>query len=138
MLKISQKYFCPDCGAVQDDSAKFCSSCGAQLKRQTHQQLQNQSASQQPIAVAPSQEVSQTVQVSVPVAQLLGPSKKSRTVALFLCLLFGCLGFHRFYVGKGASGVLYFFTLGIFGLGVFIDFFVILFGGFRDFNNQIV
>ena len=42
--------------------------------------------------------------------------------------LLWCLGFfgvHRFYYGKVATGILYFFTLGLFGIGWLIDAFLI-------------
>lgn len=59
-------------------------------------------------------------------------SDKSWVVALVLCLFFGYLGFHRFYVGKIGSGLGYLFTFGWFGLGWLADCIVILTGGFRD------
>lgn len=39
--------------------------------------------------------------------------------------LMGFCGIHRFYSGKITSGLLYFFTLGFFGFGQFIDLFLI-------------
>ena len=57
---------------------------------------------------------------------------KSRIVAFLLCLFMGCMGIHRFYVGKIGSGLLYFFTCGFFGIGWFFDLLLILFGVFRD------
>ena len=39
--------------------------------------------------------------------------------------LMGFCGIHRFYSGKIASGLIYFFTLGFFGFGQFIDLFLI-------------
>jgi TM2 domain-containing membrane protein YozV len=62
--------------------------------------------------------------------------QKSKFVALLLCFFFGYLGFHRFYVGKVGTGLLWLITGGLFGVGAFIDFFVILFGGFKDSNGQ--
>ena len=58
--------------------------------------------------------------------------RKSKIVSLILCLFLGCLGIHRFYVGKAGTGVLYLFTFGIFGIGWLIDFILILLGGFTD------
>ena len=46
---------------------------------------------------------------------------KNQIVALILCLLFGVLGIHRFYLGYTGLGVLYLFTLGLFGIGFIID-----------------
>ncbi len=39
--------------------------------------------------------------------------------------IFGFTGAHRFYYGKPISGTLYFFTLGLLGIGWFIDLFLI-------------
>ncbi len=66
-----------------------------------------------------------------------GP-RKSKTVALILCLLglFGIAGIHRMYVGKVGTGIIYFFTGGLFFIGTVIDFISILSGGFRDSYGQ--
>lgn len=64
-----------------------------------------------------------------------GISQKSWVVALLLCLFLGCLGIHRFYLGRTASGILMLLTAGGFGIWALIDFFVILFGSFRDGNG---
>ena len=39
--------------------------------------------------------------------------------------IFGFLGAHRFYYGRQISGTIYFFTLGLFFIGWFIDLFLI-------------
>ena len=62
----------------------------------------------------------------------IGFPRKNKIVALILCIFLGGLGIHRFYVGKAGSGVLYFFTCGVFGLGWIIDIILILVGGFSD------
>jgi TM2 domain-containing membrane protein YozV len=59
-------------------------------------------------------------------------SEKSGMVTLLLCFFLGYIGIHRFYVGKTLSGVLYFFTLGLFGIGTLVDFVMILLGSFKD------
>ncbi len=43
----------------------------------------------------------------------------------YILWIFGFLGAHRFYYGKQLSGTLYFFTLGLFFIGWFIDLFLI-------------
>jgi TM2 domain-containing membrane protein YozV len=64
--------------------------------------------------------------------QIKGGSSKSILVTLLLCILLGWLGVHRFYVGKIGSGILYMFTLGIFGIGILFDAIRILIGNFTD------
>ncbi len=61
---------------------------------------------------------------------------RRRATALWLCLLFGWLGSHRFYVGKRGSGWLYLLTGGIFLLGVVADLVLILTGSFEDSKGQ--
>ncbi len=43
----------------------------------------------------------------------------------YILWIFGFIGAHRFYYGKPISGTLYFFTLGLLGIGWIIDFFLI-------------
>lgn len=60
-------------------------------------------------------------------------SPKSRLVALILCLLFGWLGIHRFYVGKVGTGILMIVLLfGFFGIWSFVDLILIAIGSFKD------
>lgn len=59
-------------------------------------------------------------------------SSKSKIVALLLCIFLGALGIHRFYVGKVGTGILYFFTFGLFGFGWLIDIILIAVGSFKD------
>jgi len=44
---------------------------------------------------------------------------------LWLVSGFGVLGFHRFYLGKIPSGLLWMFTFGLFGFGALYDFFTL-------------
>jgi TM2 domain-containing membrane protein YozV len=48
----------------------------------------------------------------------------SKTVG-YVLWLFGFTGAHRFYYGKPVTGTLWFFTLGLLGLGWLIDLFLI-------------
>ncbi|MDX2494529.1 MAG: TM2 domain-containing protein [Desulfuromusa sp.] len=44
------------------------------------------------------------------------------TVAWILLTFLGLLGIHRMYLGKWITGIIYFLTAGIFGLGYLYDF----------------
>lgn len=52
---------------------------------------------------------------------------KSKGIAYLLWFvgIFGILGLHRFYLGKIGTGVLWFFTGGLFGIGSLIDLFTL-------------
>ncbi len=43
----------------------------------------------------------------------------------YLTWIFGFLGAHRFYYGKPISGTIYFFTLGLLGIGWIVDLFLL-------------
>jgi TM2 domain-containing membrane protein YozV len=43
----------------------------------------------------------------------------------YVLWIFGFMGAHRFYFGKPATGTLYFFTLGLLGIGWLVDLFLI-------------
>ena len=48
----------------------------------------------------------------------------SKTIG-YLLWIFGFTGAHRFYFGKPVSGAIWFFTLGLLGIGWLIDLFLI-------------
>lgn len=52
---------------------------------------------------------------------------RNKWTAFFLCLFLGFFGAHKFYEGKAGMGVLYIFTLGLFGIGWFVDLLTLLF-----------
>jgi TM2 domain-containing membrane protein YozV len=59
-------------------------------------------------------------------------SDLNRSLTAILAFFFGCLGAHRFYVGKKQSAILQLLTIGGLGVWSFIDFVIILFGEFKD------
>jgi len=67
-----------------------------------------------------------------------GGSKKSALITLILLFFLGFLGVHRFYLGKVKTGILYFFTFGLFGIGVLIDLIRLIIGNLSDKNGEPV
>lgn len=67
-------------------------------------------------------------------------SPKNKTIALGLCLLIaiGLSGFHRIYVGKVRSGILYLLTFGLFGIGAIVDFIKLASDTFQDADGKIL
>lgn len=53
------------------------------------------------------------------------PSDTHSKMIGYLLWIFGFLGAHRFYYGKPVTGTLWFFTLGLLGIGWLIDLFLI-------------
>lgn len=52
--------------------------------------------------------------------------QESHSVAIgYILWIFGFMGMHRFYYGKPISGTIYFFTLGLVGIGWLVDLFLI-------------
>lgn len=59
-------------------------------------------------------------------------------VAFLLCLILGVFGIHRFYLNRVGSGILMLITLGGFGIWYLIDLIILIVGGFRDGDGNLV
>lgn len=116
-------YSCPNCGTKS--TGHFCSNCGFAID-----------AISPPEPVPPAAPVKNVYtareNVHKPAAPALMISRRNRWSAFVLCLFAGGFGFHRFYVGKTGTGLLYFFTGGLFLAGWIYDLICILTGIFRD------
>ncbi len=74
----------------------------------------------------------QPTKVKLALSPQVSPLK--RIWALILCagIFLGFGGLHRFYAGKIGTGLLWFFTGGLLGIGQLVDFIMIMTGEFRD------
>jgi len=58
------------------------------------------------------------------VRELIEPEQTHSLIIGYVLWIFGFLGSHRFYFGKPKSGVLYFLTFGLLGIGWLVDLFL--------------
>ena len=129
---------CTNCGTEYQGNA--CPNCGAVSEIQNYSQQPNyqpQQPSQQPYYQQPQIVINNVnsntnTNVNQNGGYGAGISSKSKMVTLILAIFLGYLGIHRFYVGKIGSGILYFFTGGLFCFGWIYDIIKVLSGTFRD------
>ena len=122
VLTGSKQKYCKHCGERIDAQAVVCVKCGRQVEEL------KVSAPQPSIIINNANSNASNNTNNNTSSNSASQSKvKNKWVALFLCLFFGVLGAHKFYEGKPGMGILYIFTSGLFGIGLLIDFLVLLF-----------
>ena len=117
--------FCKKCGKELNDAAVICPACGVQTENFAKQQAQTQeqTAGQPVINIVNTNTNTNTANAN---ATNLGHGAKNKWIAFVLCFFLGYLGAHKFYEGKIGMGILYLFTVGLFGIGIIIDLIAIL------------
>lgn len=109
--------FCKHCGAKIPEDAVICTACGRQVE-----EMQSASNAQPQIVINnENNNVNSNVNANV-----VGRKLCNKWVSLCLCIFLGFFGAHKFYEGKGGMGIIYIFTVGLFGIGWIIDIFSIL------------
>ncbi len=109
-IDVKTKY-CKFCGQRIPEDAVMCTHCGRQVE-----ELKNE----QPQVIVNNTNTNTNIND-------YGRKPKNKWIALILCICLGFLGAHKFYEGKAGMGVIYIFTAGIFGIGIFIDLISLLF-----------
>ena len=107
--------FCKHCGQKIPEAAVVCPSCGCQVE-----ELKSSAQNQAPIVINNTNTNANT-NVNKNVNVGVGGKAKDKWVALLLCFFLGYLGAHKFYEGKTGMGIVYIFTVGLFGIGWIID-----------------
>ena len=123
---MQEMKYCKHCGERIPAKAIICTHCGCQVEEL------NSDKTPQIIVNNANSSVNQNVNQNINHAGSADYPYKSRWTAFFLCLFLGYLGVHRFYVGMTGTGILWLFTVGMFGIGWLVDLLMLLFGGFRD------
>ena len=124
--------FCGNCGTDVGDYT-FCPNCGTQVR----DQAPYEEAAPPPQPTIIINNVSNDADMDA-MGYDEGESYKSRLITLILCVFFGYIGLHRFYVGKTGTGILYIFTAGLFLIGWIVDIVSIVSGTFRDGGGYLI
>lgn len=129
---------CKGCGAWLGENDKFCIYCGTAAEKQEqpkpteqhiHIHMENTGNS---AAQAPYVQSNRNPAGPYNSPMTTRKSDKNRLVMLLLLLFLGVFGIHCFYAGHHGKGILYLFTAGLCGVGVFIDFIILLIGTPKD------
>ena len=112
--------FCKHCGAKIPEQAVICTFCGGQVEA-----LQRE-RSEQPSVVINNSNSNTNINQNYNNGRGRG-REKNKWVAFLLCFFLGYVGAHKFYEGRVGMGILYIFTMGLFGIGWLIDTIALLF-----------
>lgn len=110
--------FCKECGQKIAAKAVICPLCGCQVEKPAETVA--------PQIVINNSNQNQNQNQNATFAPTGSGNAKNKWVALLLCFFVGALGAHKFYEGKFLAGIVYLFTGGLFGIGVVIDFILLL------------
>lgn len=106
--------FCKFCGSKIPEDAIMCTHCGRQVE---------QMKAENPNIVINNTNTNTNTNTNVTTGYAGKP--KNKWVALALCIFTICG--HKFYEGKIGMGILYLFTMGLFGIGWVLDIISLLF-----------
>ena len=112
--------FCKHCGGKIPEAAIICTLCGCQVEEMKKTEQPNIVINNSNSNTNSNINTNQNVNCYYP------GRPKNKWVAFLLCLFLGYLGAHKFYEGRIGLGILYLFTVGLFGIGWFIDCIVLL------------
>ena len=115
MEGMEGKKYCKHCGEIIDKDCVICPKCGKQVEELN---------SAQPQVIVNNTNTNTNVNTNL---NCRYGRPKNKWTAFFLCLFLGVFGAHKFYEGKIVMGIIYLFTVGLFGIGVLVDFISLLF-----------
>ena len=116
---MSEK-FCKFCGEKIASDAVICVKCGRQVEKV------GGTDAGAPIIINNNNSASSSASSSAYAGDRYHGRRCSKWVALLLCFFLGWCGGHKFYEGKIGTGFVYLLTMGVFFVGILIDFFNIL------------
>lgn len=111
---------CSSCSGRILAAADVCPKCGVR------QRAFSPLAGSTPMPYAP------LTSPAYPLAAITPASERRIVPALLFCILLGVFGAHRFYVGRIATGIAQFLTLGGLGIWWLLDLIMLLTESFKD------
>ena len=111
--------YCKECGKQVSAEATTCPFCGVQLN-------------EVPVAEPVAEPATATA------ANVSEKSDRDWLTTFLLCWFLGYLGLHSFYAKKTGIGIIQLLTVGGCGIWTFIDFWMLIFGAYRDGEGKIV
>lgn len=111
-----EEKFCKFCGEKIAMDAVICTKCGRQIE-----ELKAASLPQANIIINNTNNNDIVTEKTVTAGKA-----KNKWVAILLCFFLGYLGAHRFYEGKVITGILWLITFGLCGIGIIIDFIILI------------
>lgn len=131
MCTYCGKPFCNDC-LVEVDGKMVCRNDVTRLLQDAQKEAEK-SRDQTPVQIYNTNvNTQEQIQQS---GGFAGP-RKSKLVALLLCIFLGYFGAHRFYLGKTGSAVIYLLTCGGMYIGWLVDIVLILTNNLTDSYGQ--
>ena len=118
-IRRFETIYCSTCGQQIAKVARACPFCGAPVYQNLPREVPQQ------IIINNNANTVQAGDGYGPVPA--GLRAKDKWIALLLWFFLGYVGAHKFYEGKILMGIVYILTVGLFGIGWVVDFFVLLF-----------
>ena len=106
---------------------KYCTNCGKSILPGEFRNANGQCG-----------ECAAKAQATTQPGQAMQYSEKDWLVTLLFSIFLGCLGIHRFYVGKIGTGILWLLTGGCLGIGALVDIIMIATENFTDDTNRLI
>ena len=114
---------------------KYCTNCGKAILPGAFRNANGQCGE----CAAKAQAATQgTTQGTTQTGNTMEYSEKDWLVTLLFSIFLGCLGIHRFYVGKVGTGILWLLTGGCLGVGALVDIIMIATENFTDDANRLI
>lgn len=124
--EIGKMKFCKYCGEKIHEDSIICTKCGRQVEevKKTASEgiiINNNNNNNNSSSSSSSASSAATASASRDREVVFVGNAKNKWVSLMLCIFLGWMGAHKFYEGKTMMGVIYLFTVGLFGIGWIVD-----------------